>query len=89
LDAKFYVYADGPDSNSHVKLHIFHCWTGYPVANLTIKVPLEDGTPVDEVTRIIATTFESSQERWNYEALGLENLDSAKGLLTRSAVDQS
>ncbi|GAW25760.1 hypothetical protein SAMD00023353_1202090 [Rosellinia necatrix] len=87
-DDRYFVYADGPsDDKDEVVVHIHRSWTGFALAELTIKVPRRDdnsdgGGELDldgDGARITRITYEASQARWDYELIGLANLDTAKG----------
>ncbi|KAI0204932.1 hypothetical protein F4808DRAFT_412626 [Astrocystis sublimbata] len=82
MDFRYFVYADGPSASGEVVVHIHRSWTGLPIADLTIKAPLDgDGRPDSEAdgARIVEIKFEGSQERWDHEMIGLADLNTAKG----------
>ncbi|KAI8954515.1 hypothetical protein F4801DRAFT_575588 [Xylaria longipes] len=92
MDDRYFVYADGPSADGEVVVHIYRSWTGVPLADITIKIPCgEDGKPDPEGNgaKIMRITYEASQERWNYEMIGLANLDTAKGLLCMKGLEST
>ncbi|TRX88296.1 hypothetical protein FHL15_010800 [Xylaria flabelliformis] len=81
-DDRYFVYADGPSGDGEAVVHIHRSWTGYALADITIKLPCgRDGQPDPEGdgAKITKITYEASQKRWDYEMIGLANLDTAKG----------
>jgi hypothetical protein len=65
MEDKWFIYADGPDTQGIAVVHMFRSWTGYKMAELKIKAPLdEDGEFVEEDSKITEITWESNQERY-------------------------
>ncbi|KAI1735357.1 hypothetical protein F4680DRAFT_435637 [Xylaria scruposa] len=82
MDDRYFVYADGPSGDGEAVVHIHRSWTGYALAAITIKIPCgRDGQPDPDCdsSKITKITYEASQKRWDYEMIGLANLDTAKG----------
>ncbi|KAI0451631.1 hypothetical protein F5B21DRAFT_378840 [Xylaria acuta] len=82
MDDRYFVYANGPSPDGEVVVHIHRSWTGYALADIAIKIPRgRDGGPDPEGdgAKIAKITYEASQKRWDYEMIGLANLDTAKG----------
>jgi hypothetical protein len=64
MEDKWFVYADGPDAEGNAVVHMFRSWTGHKMAELKIKVPLDDdGEFIEEDSKITEITWESSEER--------------------------
>jgi len=54
---------------------MFHIWTGYKMAELKIKVPLdEDGGISEAESQITAITWESNQERYRNQTEGAKGM---------------
>jgi hypothetical protein len=64
MEDKWFVYADGPDAQGNAVVHMFRSWTRHKMAELKIKVPLdEDGEFMEEDSKITGIMWESNQER--------------------------
>ena len=65
------MYADGPDAQEDAVVHMFRSWTGDKMAELKIKVPLdEEGEFVETDSRITEITREASlggRRNWSQE----------------------
>jgi hypothetical protein len=66
MEDKWFLYADGPDAQGNVVLHMFRSWTGHKMAELKIKMPVgEDGECEEEDAKVTEITWESNPERYN------------------------
>ena len=65
MEDKWFVYADGPDAQGNAMVHMFRSWTGHRMAELKIKVPLnEDGEFEEGDAKVTEITWESNQKRY-------------------------
>lgn len=61
MEDKWVVYADGPDAQGNAVVHMFRSWTRHKMAELKIKVPLdEDGEFMEEDLEITEIMWESN-----------------------------
>jgi len=64
MEDKWLVYADGPDAQGNAFVYMARSWTGHKMAELKIKVPVdEDGEFAEEDSKITEITWESNPER--------------------------
>ncbi|KAE9374111.1 hypothetical protein N431DRAFT_437635 [Stipitochalara longipes BDJ] len=64
MEDKWFVYGDGPDAQGNAVVHMARSWTGHKMAELKIKVSVdEDGEFPEEDPKITEITWESNPER--------------------------
>ena len=64
MEDKWFVYADEPDAQGNAVVHMFRSWMGHKMAELKIRVPLDDdGEFAGEGPKITEITWESDPER--------------------------
>ncbi|KAL2846857.1 hypothetical protein BJY01DRAFT_213091 [Aspergillus pseudoustus] len=63
MDDKWFVYADGPDAAGDASLHLFRSWTGFKVAEVKIKVPVDEEDGINGDARMIEIIWEANNER--------------------------
>ncbi|KAL2821137.1 hypothetical protein BJX63DRAFT_427815 [Aspergillus granulosus] len=63
MEDKWFVYADGPDASGDASLHLFRSWTGFKVAEVKIKVPVDGEGSIKGDARMIEIIWEANNER--------------------------
>ena len=48
MEDKWFVYADGLDAQGDAVVHMFRSWTGYKMAELKIKAPLDENDRISK-----------------------------------------
>lgn len=66
MEDKWFVYADGPDAQGNVLLHLYRSWTGYKMVEAKISVDLdENGGVADTDARFTELKWETDRQRYN------------------------
>ena len=61
---KWFVFTDGPDAEGNATVHMTRSWTGYPIAEVKMKLVMgDDGQPQDFGAKFTEMTWESDNER--------------------------
>lgn len=62
MEDKWFIYADGPDSQGKAVVHMHRSWTGYEVVELKLALALgEDGGFKEEDARVTDITWETEE----------------------------
>jgi hypothetical protein len=65
MEDKWFVYADGPDAEGTVVVHMHRSWTGYENFRLLLHVPLDaEGNLEEEDSNILELTWETDETRY-------------------------
>lgn len=64
MEDKWFVYADGPDTQGNAILHMYRSWTGFKMAEVKLVIELdEDGKLAEKDAFFTEITWESDPER--------------------------
>lgn len=65
MDDKWFIYADGPDADGSVVVHMHRSWTSYEVYRLMLNVPLDaEGNVKEEDSNILELMWETDENRY-------------------------
>ncbi|KAK4207693.1 hypothetical protein QBC37DRAFT_433078 [Rhypophila decipiens] len=66
MEDKWFIYADGPDTEGNATVHMHRSWTGHKIVELKIKIPLTDAGEVkEEDAKITELIWESDKKAYN------------------------
>ncbi|KAM7187496.1 hypothetical protein V8F20_010945 [Naviculisporaceae sp. PSN 640] len=66
MEDKWFIYADGPDAQGNVQVHMHRSWTGHKIVELKIQVPLNDAGEVkEEDAKITELIWESNKKNFS------------------------
>jgi hypothetical protein len=69
MEDKWFIYADGPDAEGRITLHLHRSWTGVKVAEIVVEAgPTEGKGGSDEPLQITKIIWESDQDVVRYES---------------------
>ena len=64
MEEKWFVYTDSPDAEGNAVVHMFRSWTGFPIAEVKLKLVMGDnGQQQDFGVKFTELVWESDDER--------------------------